>query len=1118
MDQYAGRLLADRYRLPRTPSEEFELAESRAFDTASGQEVLVRQVPLPEVVDAETLDEDGRGPLHAGSSRPRDRATRLPDDPVVRRAVAAAVAAARLPDHPRLDQVFDVFVQGDGLWIVSELVNARPLAALLAEERLGPYRAAEVAADLLAALRIVHAHGWVHRNVTARTVLICEDGRAVLTGLAVGACEEVLCGYDPLPQAEGGGGPAADGPAQLPPGGAESGPPAGDHAEPGVADGRWQSPAPGPSATGPSAPGPSVAGPREGVGAAPGGEAAGAHAAGAVPDGQWWEESTRPAGRGPAGGSPGRVGHGAPAGGASGQAAGGAAEWWESVTRPHPAGGGQRDEPPQGARGPARDAGQQGGGGYGAARGGRERPGRGAVPPQAGQPWDTRAAGRGSGSVPAREGHGEVTARLPEQDRRAYGPGRGAPETDPQGPVPDAYQRWESGPSERDGAGAGRLPGPRGGEALPSSWDFEGGAYASGGEGPRLPPEGRGGEAPPTAPPHATPHGVPPAAPHAAPRATSHPAGQPGSPGAAGPVAFGPQPRPGQDPAWGAGGDSGPGTAPLPRISGQPGQGSGSGSAADRAARSGAIAAYRAGTQAGAAARGRPQGPGAPGTGPTELPGSPRPSHPVRTGWEPPPKQQQRPFSPQQPGDPGAAPPPDGPGPGQRPGAGREQGPRQGAAGAARPEAEPARGPAVPPAPRGPGRERIPAGAGRYRGPDTALAAERARQARIMTVGAVTERWAPEQAGPVYEHWRLAPPVGAAADFWALGALLFRAVQGYPPYPEESAEELTQAVCAEQPAFAEDCGALRPIIESLLRQDPTERPSAEELRGWLRSLLRSAPEPEVGRHTVTAPPALEPGRPADPRRLPILRRRGELVGPRRRPRAHGQHSPRRLGRTLLTLVLLGLAGAIAYVLAFMSDAEEDKGSRAEGSSPAATPGGEESPGPSRSPEATEEDSRQPSPEGEQQPAPPPEGFGPQEDPAGFTLTVPDGFQRQGPNGEGEVIYRDGDLEIVVVPGRDGTDEFGTEPMDYQLGDEPELQAFRDYQYATSSGLYETQVGNTVMAEGVFGWQEGGERLAYNRVMLLDGHYHVVMVRGPAGEEQRISEIYEVTAESYRWHG
>ncbi|WP_030045221.1 protein kinase domain-containing protein, partial [Streptomyces resistomycificus] len=110
-----------------------------------------------------------------------------------------AQAAARIPDHPRLDQVFDVFADGGSLWIVSELVSARSLAALLAEKPLTPYRAAEVASDVLMALRVLHAHGWVHRNITARTVLVCDDGRVMLTGLAVGAAEEALCGYDPVP-------------------------------------------------------------------------------------------------------------------------------------------------------------------------------------------------------------------------------------------------------------------------------------------------------------------------------------------------------------------------------------------------------------------------------------------------------------------------------------------------------------------------------------------------------------------------------------------------------------------------------------------------------------------------------------------------------------------------------------------------------------------------------------------------------------------------------------------------------------------------------------------------------------------------------------------------------
>ncbi|MBL0781640.1 nuclease PIN, partial [Streptomyces albidoflavus] len=170
-------------------------------------------------------------------------------------------------------------------------------------------------------------------------------------------------------------------------------------------------------------------------------------------------------------------------------------------------------------------------------------------------------------------------------------------------------------------------------------------------------------------------------------------------------------------------------------------------------------------------------------------------------------------------------------------------------------------------------------------GPDTPLEAERARQARMTVVGAVTERWAPEQAGPVHDRWQLAAPVGPAADLWALGALLFRTVQGHAPYPEESVAELVQMVCAEPPAFAEECGPLRPVVESLLRQDPTERPDFEELSGWLRSLVRSAPEPDAGRDIVAAPPY-------EPRKLPEKRRRGDLVRRRGKRRRGAAAAPR----------------------------------------------------------------------------------------------------------------------------------------------------------------------------------------------------------------------------------
>ncbi|MDI3405519.1 protein kinase [Streptomyces cavernicola] len=756
MDDYAGRVLADRYRLPLPPSDAYEFAETRAFDTYSGQEVLVRQVPLPETVDAEVVDEGlaegryGSGYEHEGAYGPGGgRSTRRPADPVVRRAIEAAQAAAQIPDHPRLDQVFDVFAEDGSLWIVSELVAALPLAALVAEKPLTPYRAAEVASEVLTALRALHAHGWVHRNITMRTVLVCDNGRVMLTGLAAGAAEEALCGYDPVPDAAA----RAD-----------------------------ESEEPGPD--------PAVPGPRTG------GEAAAGAPAPPVPPGRI-DDPYGVAGRRPAGGTPA-----------------------QAESQPEP------------------------------------------------QPW-------------------------------------------------------------------------------------------------------------------------------------------------------------------------------------------------------------------------------------------PQPERPPR------------------------------------------------------------------------------------KGPATPLAAERARQARMNVVGPVTERWAPEQAGPVHENWQLAAPVGPATDLWALGSLLFRAVQGHAPYPEDSAYELVQLVCGEPPAFAEECGPLRPVVESLLRQDPTERPEFEELRGWLRSLVRSAPEPEAGQNVVPSPPF-------DRTKLPVVRRRGELVRRRRAGRHKSRHkrgagaaaapgigagpalgtgagtgagsraastdlqeqyrsyqparqapkaqrtqrtqqAPRRLGRMLLALILLGLVAAVAYAVLFMPKAEPSEGAGAgEGadggrtgqagsaSSAPAEPGegedgknGEDGPDGPGDGNAESPTSQRPDPQSSGPDVP--EGFALRKDPEGFRVAVAKGWERVGATGRGQVTYADGEFELIVVPGRDAATGRSSDPLYYQREREVELQPFRDSTWATSTGMRRIDVGGQVRAEGQFTWTDadGGEVYVRNAALLIDGRYHVVLVKGPESERDEVTRLHEQAVVSYR---
>jgi serine/threonine protein kinase len=665
VDEYAGRVLADRYRLPRPPADEYELVETRAFDTYSGQEVLVRQVLLPEVVAAEYAGDDS-GPDALDDS--------------ARHALQAARAAAAIPDHPRLVQVFDIFVEGGSLWIASELVSGRPLAALLAERPIDAYRAAEIASDVLTALRALHAHGWTHRNVTAGTVLVCDDGRAMLGGLAAGAAQEALCGYDPLPE-------------QIP--------------------------------------------------------------AGVV-------------------------------GGADSENA-------------------------------------------------------------------------------AAEG--------------------------------------------------------------------------------------------------------------------------------------------GQDPA----------------------------------------------------------------------------------AWH---------------------------------------------------------------------------------GPRSALEQERARQNRITVVGAVTERWAPEQAHPVHENWRLSPPVGPSADLWALGSLLFRSVQGHPPYPEENAAELVQLVCAEPPAFAEECGPLRPVVESLLRPDPEERPEAEELGGWLRSLIRSAPEPDIGAHTVQVP--------TDPAKLPVKRRKGELVRRRRReaaepaalqhrrhargkqakatkakpervrhsevrqeqfhheqvvssrrPSSDGTGSPGRLGVRLLVLLLALLVALVLFVVLLMPH----RGTSADGANgdrtvPAEMPGssGGKKPEPtsaSPSASATHPPTQAPpthAPTAEAPPAAPPDlgsDFALRTDPAGFTVAVHTGWQRTGRNAKDQVRYIGSDLTMTVVPGRDKATGDNDDPLAYQLV-EPELSDFRASSWSSAAGLQPVTVHGHQAAEGEYTWRDANQQSVYGRNLAIQigGRYHVILIYGPDSQRAAVQRAFDKVVETY----
>jgi tRNA A-37 threonylcarbamoyl transferase component Bud32 len=157
----SGHVVAGRYRLLHQLGRGAMGIVWRGRDELLDRDVAIKQIALPPMASE----------AEAQTS--------------YQRTLREARTAARL-SHPGVVTVFDV-VEEDGMpWIVMELIKARPLDQVIAEDGpLPPAQAAQLGLSLLDALSTAHDAGVLHRDVKPSNVLISTEGKAILTDFGI---------------------------------------------------------------------------------------------------------------------------------------------------------------------------------------------------------------------------------------------------------------------------------------------------------------------------------------------------------------------------------------------------------------------------------------------------------------------------------------------------------------------------------------------------------------------------------------------------------------------------------------------------------------------------------------------------------------------------------------------------------------------------------------------------------------------------------------------------------------------------------------------------------------------------------------------------------------------
>jgi eukaryotic-like serine/threonine-protein kinase len=345
-------------------------------------------------------------------------------------------------------------------------------------------------------------------------------------------------------------------------------------------------------------------------------------------------------------------------------------------------------------------------------------------------------------------------------------------------------------------------------------------------------------------------------------------------------------------------------------------------------------------------------------------------------------------------------------------------------------------------------------------------------------------------------------PGTRAADLWSLGATLYTAVEGRPPFDRDGAMAVLTAVVADEPDPPQHAGWLWPAISGLLRKEPEERLGSAETE----ALLRRVADPD----SSSAAPLEEPTSPMSDgtAAAPDGTQDVQAVSPRWL--ASPWQGPRWLGPRWVAIAVAGLAVAAAAVAIPLALAHTPAGRTASGGHNAAAPAASHKPG--THPAATPASSPKSTPARSSGILTSlPAGWAWYHDPTGFSIGMPSGWKV---SHRGVYIY----LQDPSSPDFLIIDQT-THPQPNALQDWRQQEAARRSTFADYH-LIRLQAVSYPQAEQAADWeftfdQDGQSTHVLNRNILVDSHHACALYWStPADQWSADYHLFEVFAASF----